>query len=261
MQNRRNGMVIYIAMFTMLLDHIGLLFFPDIDLFRSIGRVAFPIFAWSLTKGFIHTSNRKAYFKRLLLFAVLSQLPYSFLTPQLVWRPYAFNQIAQFVLSFLVLSLLEKGRKEKAYLLPAVLLIFLPDALELWYADFSIGYGSYGILMSVLFYLVNSPVDIGIGYLCLSLYGSLSTIFTWYGYPLLVEKAIGLFWRELQSNHFLLLQGLFFQWRSFLALPLLLYEHRLPYVSLHKWTAYLFYPLHMTVLIIIYRLLYALGVV
>lgn len=252
--------IVFLAMLTMLVDHLGMLFFPEIDLFRSIGRIAFPIFAWRLAMGFKYTKDRRAYFKRLLFFALISQLPYMFFSPGLEFNPFSFNQIAQFVLSFMVLWLLEKA-KEKSYLyLPALLLLFLPDTLEFFYSDFSLGYGSYGIMMSLLFYYVESPLSMGIGYLLLNLYGSLSTVATWYGAPLVPGKILETFLFYVERGYLLPLRGLFFQWRSALALPFIWFEKRLPSLGLSKRSAYYFYPLHMVILILLYRLLEGLGV-
>ena len=40
-----------IAMLTMLVDHIGLLFFPEIMAFRIVGRIAMPLFAYGIAQG------------------------------------------------------------------------------------------------------------------------------------------------------------------------------------------------------------------
>ena len=46
-------------------------------LFHYIGRTAFPLFAFLITEGFIHTGNRKRYAINLLLFALISEIPWN----------------------------------------------------------------------------------------------------------------------------------------------------------------------------------------
>lgn len=89
----------WIAMLTMLIDHVGVvLVWPIIEahpeihgaaddlngtglvllyfIMRLIGRIAFPIFIFLLIQGFTHTHNRISYFVRLLLFAFVSEIPF-----------------------------------------------------------------------------------------------------------------------------------------------------------------------------------------
>ena len=65
-----------IAIVAMILDHIGKAFFPEIQILQIIGRIAFPIFAYCIVVGVIHTSSFKNYLIRLGAFAVVSQLPW-----------------------------------------------------------------------------------------------------------------------------------------------------------------------------------------
>lgn len=57
-----------IAAFAMLLDHMGILLFPQVRLLRIIGRLAYPIFAYMIAEGCQYTRNRLRYF--LLMFAL-----------------------------------------------------------------------------------------------------------------------------------------------------------------------------------------------
>ncbi len=68
-----------IACVTMLFDHVGLVFGGQIEwlwIFRIVGRIAFPIFAFQLAVGYTKTHNLFAYYFRLLVFALVSQLPF-----------------------------------------------------------------------------------------------------------------------------------------------------------------------------------------
>ncbi|PKM93424.1 MAG: hypothetical protein CVU84_15675 [Firmicutes bacterium HGW-Firmicutes-1] len=65
-----------IACLIMLIDHIGVLLFPQYFLLRIIGRLAFPIFAFLIVEGYFHTKDLKKYFIRLGLFAMLSEVPF-----------------------------------------------------------------------------------------------------------------------------------------------------------------------------------------
>lgn len=65
-----------VAMITMLADHIGIIFFPDNTVWRVVGRIALPIYAYCLVQGFFHTRSRLRYLRRLTILAVISQIPY-----------------------------------------------------------------------------------------------------------------------------------------------------------------------------------------
>lgn len=69
-----------IAMISMVIDHIALYLMEYgtvlYETMRCIGRIAFPVFAFLITEGFIHTRSRYRYFFTLLGFAVISEIPW-----------------------------------------------------------------------------------------------------------------------------------------------------------------------------------------
>jgi hypothetical protein len=69
--------VLILAYISMLIDHIGIVFFPGEMLFRLIGRLALPIFAIRLSNGYDYTKNFNNYFMRILLLGIISQPIYS----------------------------------------------------------------------------------------------------------------------------------------------------------------------------------------
>jgi hypothetical protein len=75
-ENNRNDALKIIGIVTTAVDHVGFILYPQIIFLRVIGRLAFPIFAWYLAEGYVHTSSRKKYAMRLGIFAVATQAPY-----------------------------------------------------------------------------------------------------------------------------------------------------------------------------------------
>ncbi len=65
-----------IACISMLIDHMGLILFPDIEIFRIIGRMAMPLFAFFIGEGCLHTRNKLRYFLSVFILGALCQTGY-----------------------------------------------------------------------------------------------------------------------------------------------------------------------------------------
>ncbi len=62
-----------VAALLMVIDHVGVVFFPDQLAFRYIGRLSFPLFAWLVGQGEKYTKNFNFYLIRLAVWAGISQ--------------------------------------------------------------------------------------------------------------------------------------------------------------------------------------------
>jgi len=155
-----------IAVVTMLIDHIAAaILLPAFSLagaesfdrwhgiyhvFRNIGRTAFPIFAFLLAEGFFYTHSRKKYFGRLVLFALLSEIPYDMAFHGEVFYRNEQNVFWTLAIGFLVIWGMEEiYKKYNAVCFMSVALILLG-----WLAAvfFRTDYKGYGVLLIVLFY-------------------------------------------------------------------------------------------------------------
>ena len=134
-------------------------------LLRCVGRLAFPLFAFLLVEGFLHTSNRKRYARNLLVFALVSEIPFDLMRHGVI---FASEQNVFFTLFFGLLALFAISRWEKGgAILPchsesdhlnrqlAICLFSLIGASMLIHSD----YGSKGVCFIILLYaLRHSPV-------------------------------------------------------------------------------------------------------
>lgn len=170
----------YIAMASMFLDHIGavvleyLLYYPGGKFFfaaaaepsvieflirlntglRMAGRLAFPLYCFLLTEGFLHTSSRIKYLMRLLSFAVLSEVPFDLAAANMLFYPEYQNVFFDLAAALATLwgveraeTLWNQGKKYAPFLFGTILLAGGITA-ELFRAD----YGATGVLFAVLFY-------------------------------------------------------------------------------------------------------------
>jgi hypothetical protein len=62
-----------LAAATMVVDHIGVVFYPDEIWFRIVGRISFPLFVWLLVQGEAHTKDVWQYGLRLAALGLVSQ--------------------------------------------------------------------------------------------------------------------------------------------------------------------------------------------
>lgn len=134
------------AFVTMIIDHLGLFFFPDILILRIIGRLSFPIFAWLIANGAIHTRNKFKYSGRLFAAALITQPIYYLANKQIGNTDIHLNIFFTLFLGLLTIFFIEKY---KSFYIRALFICFAAFLSLQINAD----YGAMGILSIAFFYL------------------------------------------------------------------------------------------------------------
>ena len=142
-----------IAICTMLIDHMGYTLFPGVMWLRCVGRVAFPIFCFLIAEGCVYTHDRKKYALRLLVFALLSEIPYNLMNSGMIWDPYDQNVLWTLLTGALVCWLIDWALKKctpLSFVLTGAAMVAAYWLLEAFRTD----YGGWGMLLVAAFYCV-----------------------------------------------------------------------------------------------------------
>ena len=223
-----------LAMGLMLCDHIWATL-PHMPLWLTgLGRIAFPVFAFLIAQGHVHTRDVKQYRKRLLILAVVTEIPFNLMCSGSVVYPFHQNVIWTFLLASVCIGFWEKaaaGKTVPSVLAAAAMTLVGYLAGYILFVD----YHGEGILMVLVFWLLRGS--------------------RWYHR---LGQAACLYWInvEMLKGQMLLLplagktvevplQGL-----ALLALiPIWLYRGRQgPHGKAVKLFNYAFYPVHMLIL-------------
>lgn len=134
-----------IAVISMLFDHLGYTLFGKFSFMNYVGRLSFPIFAFLITEGYIHTKNLKKYFCRLLVFAFISQLPYMLFIKNFT-NNFTLNILFTLSLGLLSINIFDKSKNK---LLGLLFVILFATFAQILHFD----YGWFGIAIIFIFYI------------------------------------------------------------------------------------------------------------
>lgn len=235
--NTDTGFLKLIAIITMAIDHTGAAILPQVPILRVIGRIAFPIFCYTLAAGCVYTRDMRRYALRMLLLALVSQPLYVLglnhttaamdalqwnldpLRSAISWYVMSWNR-PSILLSLLAGMLLIWCFKDKKYALAAVI------AAVILYFQSYLDYGWRGIALMLLFYaFLEQP-----GASFLWVFGFMA----WWGVSGGGGYKVGPV-------------GFSTQMFAVMALPLI-YLPTKTNLKLPKWFFYLFYPAHLAAL-------------
>jgi hypothetical protein len=227
-----------LAMGTMLCDHLWGTVIPGNDWLTCVGRLAFPIYAFMLVEGYFHTRNLKKYLLRLLVFALISEIPFDLAMGSTWFYPIHQNVLWSFLISLGLIHWNEKARAKgklwRRILVGAATVVigYIVGLVTM------VDYYHAGILMVLIFYFFRGRKWwCFLGQLLCLWYVNLE-ILGGFGYELVI----------FGRNVFLTRQGL-----ALLALiPIWLYRGKQGYHSKpFQYLNYAFYPLHLLILALI----------
>ena len=141
-----------LAILFMVLDHLWATVVPGNLWLTCVGRLAFPIFAFQLCEGYRHTGDFRRYRRRLLVFALLSEIPFNLFYAGSVIFPFHQNVLFTLLLGLLAMRQADMLRREegikKKSLRCLALLLILAGGVVL-FPD----YGLMGVMTVLCFFV------------------------------------------------------------------------------------------------------------
>jgi hypothetical protein len=142
-----------LAMIFMVFDHIWGVFATNGYLWMTcIGRLTYPIFAFMIVEGYFKTKNLKKYVLRLLVFALISEIPFNLVMSSSWFSPLHQNVLWTFLIGILLIFLNEKARAKKLWIRALVLVGTVLLGTLLGIVSF-VDYGHGGVLIILAFYV------------------------------------------------------------------------------------------------------------
>lgn len=148
-----SNMLRTIAVVLMISDHVWATYMSFGNWMTYLGRLAFPIFAFQIAEGFIHTSNLKKYFLRLLGFALISEIPFNLFYSSRWFNPYHQNVLFTFLLGLLAIVVIDNAKKNRTAKNIGLSVLWLALISVVSFIGF-VDYGFLGMLTVVMFYLL-----------------------------------------------------------------------------------------------------------
>ncbi len=228
------------AILFMVLDHLWAKLIPGSFWMTCVGRLAFPIFAFQVVEGFFHTHDLSRYIKRLLVFALLSEIPFDLFYSGSVFFPFHQNVLFTLLLGLLAISAMERAKTMKSRLRAAAFGIAVPLLAVLLGQILFVDYAGLGVMTVIAFYLLRGFPFAWVG----------QFLFLLFFHGVLFSGQIltfSLFGTQIHVTQ----QGL----AVFSLLFIWLYNGKPGHHSRAvRWGGYLFYPIHMLIIYALVRI-------
>ena len=137
-----------LAAISMTIDHVGFVLFPKVTLFRIIGRLAFPIFAFGIYEGAKYTRKPLRYLLRMLVLGILFAVVYYLYDGELYGSIFITFSLSIAIL--ISMRYLKEGPRTPARLALGTAFFAVSVAVAAVLCHFfTVDYGFFGVLMPV----------------------------------------------------------------------------------------------------------------
>lgn len=211
-----------LACLFMFTDHIGQIFYNGNSIFNIIGRLAFPIFAFQITEGYRHTKNIKKYLLRIFILALISQIPFMLMLERI---GFCISTITTLLLGLISITVYNKNK-----ILGIISLIILGLIAEFTEVDG----GIFCVFIIFNFYIFKDKKII-------------MTLI----YFILVTGLYSIDVIKYREQLFEVIHYYIPYYISMLSAIILIYCYNNKKGKNIKWFFYLFYPLHIILLLVI----------
>ena len=156
----------YIAMISMLADHVNkALIWPNLtsehgalatvsNLFGIIGRIAFPLFCFFLVEGYFKTQSRIKYLLNLLVFGMISEVPFDMFTTasffNMNWNNVMFTLALVLITSWCIDTLKERIKNKVVWVFVSLVIV---TVIGIFSMNYGFDYEHHAIFIGYFFYL------------------------------------------------------------------------------------------------------------
>lgn len=230
------------AIILMTVDHIGKIMYPDTEIYRIIGRVAFPLFAFLIAFGCTKTRNIGKYFVRLIAFGCFTQALFFMLNIDIIniFFTLAIGVLAIWIVQSIWRKMMTSTHVQITAQEPAPrprVVMFVDRAIAIWFLGaVALAVAYFGELIRVDYGLTGVMLIVGFWAACLTR--------GWWQFAIVTATL---------TAFNLLFYPYDIQWWSMVALPfiLLFTPQKIKTHPIEKYAFYLYYPLHIVIIFLI----------
>lgn len=216
-----------IALVSMTIDHIGVIFFSDVVWLRIVGRIAFPIFSFLIAEGCRYTKNKTKYFLTVFLIGIICEIVMRFFIsgPTNILITLAFSIVICYLVMWVYNSIKNNDRKNIVYgtcclVLMTAIVFILSEILPRYINGYEgLEYGFVGVMLPAIIVLIKNH------------------------YAKVITFACGLCLMCLISFEYLQIE-----WFCLLSIPIIIWYNGERGKYNLKYLFYIYYPVHIALL-------------